>query len=63
LGQVFLGVDGCNRTGRYTSAAIYAFLGVDIKLVSTIVDAFDWTNFLATPVFDPDTRLGDDVRH
>jgi hypothetical protein len=63
LRKIFFGVNRGYRADRHTSATVDALIGVNVELITPIVDAFDRADLLAAAVFDPDARLSDHVGH
>ena len=61
--DILFGEDGRDRALRLACAAVDAFVGVDVELVLTLVDAVHWTDIDAGPVLDPDAGLDDHVSH
>jgi len=55
--------DCLNWTLRLTCSTVDAFVRMDIKLILTLVDAVDGTDFNATRVLSFDAGFGDDVGH
>ena len=55
--------DCLNWTLGFTRSTVDAFVRMDIKLILTLVDAVDRTDFNATRVLSLDAWFGDDVGH
>src|SRR5215467_5658116 len=63
IGRLVLSEDRLDRAHRLASAAVDAFIRVDVEHRVAFVDAVDRTHLDAGLVLHADARLGDDVRH
>lgn len=62
-GYIFFGKDRADGASGDASTAVDAFLGVNVKLIVTFVNAFDRTNFDAGGIFGANAGLGDNKSH
>src|SRR6478609_522021 len=62
-GKIVLVEDGLHRADRLARPAVDAFVGVDVQLAGTLVDAVDRALLDARLVLDVDARLGNHIGH
>ncbi len=61
--HVFFWKDSAYRTGRYARSAVDALVWMNVKLVVTLVNALDGTDFDAGGIFGSNAGLCDDECH
>src|SRR5258708_8856033 len=62
-GDLFLGIDGFDRTFGLAQRAVYALIRVDDHGIRTLVEAVDGTDLHTVHVFAFDAAFGDHERH